>query len=285
MITETPESGSNDNEQTATDGGSRANHEGFAPQKVARILEESVAQLTNDQIGAVVGMAYAQLTDVVFLGLWAGSVYLFTYSLEFVNYSRNLALINITIGTFVLMAGANLIEKFDEQALNFRAYIHNSITFIASGIALLLGFVSRQIVTTYTFSPPFDLIASAWLLGLNIGASFLFLISVWVLLKLLWRLDRLISHDGEFRKSQEVYSEFRESIEGLSAEHEVSTDGNSGELSTVIGLILTAVGILTLAGVPYYLTESWTVTMAVVAGGYVIYVGVRFRQGAIGTAE
>lgn len=285
MTSETSESGSTDAEETATDGGSRANQRGFHPQKVARIVETTVAQITNDQVGAVVGMAYAHLTNAIFLGLWAGSVYLFTYSLEFVNYSRNLALITITIGTFVLMAGANLIEKFDEQALNFQAYIHNSITFIASGIALLLGFVSQQIVTNYTFRPPLDLIASALLLGLNIVASFLFLISVWVLLKLLWRLDRLISHGGEFGESREVYSEFRESIEGLSAEHEVPTDDDSEERSTGIGLALSAVGLLTLAGIPYYLTGSWTVTAAVLGAGYVLYAGVRLGRGEIGTAE
>lgn len=285
MTNETPASGSSGSEETATDGGPHAIQEGFDPQQVARIVERTVAQVTNDQIGAIVGMAYAHLTDAVFLGLWAGSVYLFTYSLEFANYSRNLALINITIGTFVLMAGANLIEKFDEQALNFRAYIHNSITFIASGIALLLGFISRQIVTNYTFRPPFDLLASAWLLGLNIVASFLFLISVWVLLKLLWRLDRLISRSGEFRKSREVYNEFRESIEGLSAEHEVTTNGDGEERSTAVGLAFSAVGLLVLAGGPYYLTGSWTVTVAVVAAGYLLYAGIRLRQGEIGSAE
>lgn len=283
MTNETSESGSTCGDETAPHRTARATQEGFDPQNVARIVENTVAQATNARIGAVVGMAYVHLTNTVFLGLWAASVYLFTYSLEFVNYSRNLALITITIGTFVLMAGSNLIEKFDEQALHFQAYIHNSITFIASGIALLLGYVSRQIVTNYTFRPPFDLLASAWLLGLNIVASFLFLISVWVLLKLLWRLDRLISHDGEFRKRREVYSEFRESIEGLSADHKMPTD-DSEERSTAIGLVLSAIGLLTLGGVPYYLTGNWTITVAIMFVGYLLYVGNRLRQGEVGTA-
>lgn len=116
-------------------------------------------------------------------------------------------------------------------------------------------------------------------------ASFLFLISVWVLLKLLWRLDRLISHDGEFRKRREVYSEFRESIQGLSVDHKMPTDDDSEERFTAIGLALSAMGLLALGGAPYYLTGNWTVTVAIVVAGYLLYVGVRLRQGEIGTAE
>lgn len=156
--TQPPTDGDATEENTATDPHVSAQ---FHPEEVARLVEETVTDVSSRRIGAFIGMAYAHLTNVLFLGLWAGSVYLFTYSLDFVNYSRNLALIAITTGTFVLMAGANLIEEFGEQALNFRAYIHNSITFIASGLAFLLGFISRQIVTNYSFEPPLDLVARA----------------------------------------------------------------------------------------------------------------------------
>ncbi len=250
----------------------------FHPQEVARIIEGSVSRVTTDWVGKLFGMVYTHLTYAIFLGLWGGSVYLFTYSLEFVNYSRNLALITITIGTFVLMAGANLIDRFDEQALNFRAYIHNSITFIGSGIALLLGFISRQIVRNYQFEQPFALVAEAWLLVLNIVASFLFLISIWVLLKLLWRLERLISQGEEFRTSREVYGEFRESIEELSVEPMADEDDESADRSMILGLVGSAVAVLVLAGGPYLLFGSWLAAGGALLTGYLVFATVRMRD-------
>lgn len=254
----------------------------FHPEAVARLIEQTVTDVTNRHVGGFIGMAYRHLTNVLFLGLWAGSVYLFTYSLDFVNYSRNLALITITIGTFVLMAGANLIDEFDEQDLNFRAYIHNSITFIASGIAFLLGFISRQIVVNYSFEPPLSVLAQGWLLILNIVSSFLFLISVWVLLKLLWRLDRLLTHEDEFSRGKEVYGEFRASIEGLSAdppaEHQGQEEEGDGP-STATGLIFSAIAVLALGGVPFALTGDWRWAVLILGLGYAGYATLRIRRG------
>lgn len=252
----------------------------FHPEEVARLIEQAVTDVSNRHVGAVIGMAYGHLTNALFLGLWAGSVYLFTYSLDFVNYSRNLALITITIGTFVLMAGANLIEKFGEQALNFRAYIHNSITFIASGIAFLLGFISRQIVVNYSFEPPLDVLAQGWLLVLNIVSSFLFLIAIWVLLKLLWRLDRLLSHEDDFHRGKDVYGEFRASIEGLSADPSAEPLGEGGP-STATGLLLSAIAVLALGGFPFLLTGDWRWAILVLALGYAGYATLRIQRGQL----
>lgn len=242
-----------------------------------------MTRVTDPRVGAAVAMAYSHLTDLLFLGLWAGSVYLFTYSLQFASYARNLALITITIGTFVLMAGANLIDHFEGQAVNMRAYIHNAITFIASGLAFLLGFLSRQIVESYTFEQPFTTVAEAWLLVLNILASFLFLISVWVLLTLLWRLDRLLTREEGFHKSHEVYGEFRESIEGISADPGRSVESADGR-DTATGLLFTAVGILVLGGVPYLLTGTWVWSLVVLGVGYVAYAAFEVRRGTDGSS-
>jgi len=272
-------------DETQTDGGTATEDRStspagqFHPTDVANIIEDGVSQVTTRRFGAFVAMAYGHLTDLLFLGLWAGSVYLFTYSLDFVSYSRNLALITITIGTFVLMAGANLIDKFGEQAVNFRAYIHNSITFITSGIAFLLGFLSRQIVENYTFESPLSLLAEAWLLVLNIVASFLFLLSVWVLLKLLWRLDRLISQEDQFHKTAEVYGEFRESIEGLSADRPQQDEDS--ESRAILGLLLTGITILLLGGLPYLATGQYRWSLLVLGVGYAGYAGIQARRGEL----
>lgn len=256
----------------------------FDPKAVPNVIEEVVGRVTDPRVGAAVAMAYSHLTDLLFLGLWAGSVYLFTYSLQFASYARNLALINITIGTFVLMAGANLIDRFEGQAVNMRAYIHNAITFIASGLAFLLGFLSRRIVENYTFEQPFAMVAEGWLLVLNVLASFLFLVSVWVLLKLLWRLDRLLTREDGFHKSQEVYGEFRESIEGISADPGRSVESGDG-MGTATGLLVTAVGILVLGGVPYLLTGTWVWPVIVLGAGYVAYAAVEVRRGTFGPTQ
>lgn len=252
----------------------------FAPPEVARLLETWVANVSNRHVGAFVGMAYNRLSDVLFLGLWAGSVYLFSYSLDFVNYSRNLALITITIGTFVLLAGANLVDTVGEQAVDLRAYIHNSITFIASGIAFLLGFVTRQIVENYTFEPPLAMVAEGFLLSLNIVASFLLLISVWVLLKLLWRLERLISHEAASQDGPAVYGEFRDSIERLSADPPPETDIASGR-STAVGLLWTGTGVLVLGVGPYLATGEWRWSIVALGFGYAINAAIRVRRGEL----
>lgn len=246
-------------------------------QAVATVIERYVSKASTRRIGAIIAMAYGHLTDVLFLGLWAGSVYLFTYSIEFASFARNLALITITIGTFVLMAGSNLIDRFEGLAVNIRAYIHNSITFIASGIGFLLGSISHRIVVNYSFQEPLATIANAWLLALNIVASFLFLISVWVLLKLLWRLDRVLSHEDEFHKSQEVYGEFRDSIEGLTVDRGTETATADGR-STALGLLFTAIGILTLGGVPYVLSGTWVWSVGVLGVGYLAYAGLKVHR-------
>lgn len=86
-----------------------------------------------------------------------------------------------------------------------------------SGIILIFGFIYREFLAT---TPVVEDYASAVQLTtfvINLLGSLLLVASVWVLLKLLWRLSQLLHADSPVREITRTYSEFTAAIVGLLA--------------------------------------------------------------------
>lgn len=103
---------------------------------------------------------------------------------------------------------------------------------------------------------------------------------MWVLLKLLWRLDRLLSHDDDFHRSKEVYGEFRASIEGLSADAPPERSDDDSP-STATGLLLSGIAVAILGGVPYMVTGEWRWVLGMLGLGYGAYASLRIQRGEL----
>lgn len=237
----------------------------FAPAEFVWMVDQFFTQIGNRKLGFFMGVLYTFVTYGFAITIWFGIAFVLTFT-EFFTSGINLALISITIGSFVILTGSNLVNHFDEENLNFRAYVHNSVTFIGSGIALLSGYIFRIIVENRQVPTIFDFILSGITFGLNFIGGFLLMVSLWVVLKLLWRLDQLTAWKKDYDHTKTIYSEFRASIAGLKAGYKAGTDPSEiGILGSIIGTVI-SLGIL---AIPYVLTREifWSVVFFTVMSG------------------
>ena len=235
----------------------------FSPDKFIRMVNQFFTDKVGWKFGLFMGILYANITYFFAIAIWLGIGFALTFT-DFFTSGINLALISITIGSFVIMTGSSLVNHFDEENLNFKAYVHNSVTFIASGIALLGGYIFRIVVNNWQIPPIFDFGITAIIFSLNFVGGFLLMISLWVILKLLWRLNQLTMWKKEYEHTASIYSEFRASIAG--AKLGVETGKQAHESKTEPGVLRQMIGsgiIIAIMTIPYLQTGEiiWSVAL------------------------
>jgi hypothetical protein len=176
-----------DNPDVEVDG-----EEVFRPKEFIQALDDFSSEIFGDNIGHLVGMVYAGLTVFLFVSLAYGIFFIMNSSnLQFAD-KFNISLLSISIGSLLLAGGSSLANHFDKKDLRYTSYISNSIIFISSGICFLTASIFEAYLTgtdnfvlTYTFGA-----LSYWL---NFIGAISISSALWVFLKLLWRLQQLVS--------------------------------------------------------------------------------------------
>lgn len=223
--------------------------EGFEPRELNWIVDSYISELFGRKAGFFAGAVLAQISIWLALGFLLSIIYLTSFHEGFQDVILSISLLNITIGNFVLLVGSNLIDQFEKDDLNFIGFIHNSIFFIGSGISFLSAHLFRIINQSLDFVFPFNSAISVVVILINIIGSILFVLSLWVLLKLLWRLNQLVFWESGSGKMGSIYSEFTAVLGGFIV-------GLGGGFSLTRILVL---GIILY--IPYYLTGSlwWSI--------------------------
>lgn len=238
----------------------------FEPKEFTWIIDDLFTQLINRSAGFFMGMVWVFLSYTFAILIWFGLAYLLTFT-EFFSQGLNIALISITIGTFVLTAGANLVEYFKEENLNFQSYVHNAVTFIASGVAFLGSFILKTLLNNQSVPSLLNIIANITVLVINLIGGLLMILSLWVLLKLLWRLNQLAFWAREYENTLHPYSELIATIAGIKVGWEMGGEVVNDESKVgVIRTTISSTSLLVILAVPYLLTNElkWSVLALVV---------------------
>lgn len=216
----------------------------FEPKEFVWILDRTISNIAGRRIGFAAGVLWVHLTLIFSMIIWLGLTYTLTFT-EFQTNSFNLALLSITIGNFVLLSGSSLVDHFEEENLNFQAYVHNAVTFVSAGVIFLGATITRQVANQQGQSELIDQVFLATILLLNLSSSLLLMLSLWVVLKLLWRLNQLAFWGRDYDKTMHPYSEIVATIEGFKAgaEFREETNQSPGAGATVLSII-TLLGIL-----------------------------------------
>lgn len=222
--------------------------EGFQPAEMVWIVDAFFSKRYSRRTGFRIGRYYQRSVMIAFIGIWLPFSYFLSFSTGSGLSGETWALFSVTIGTFVLISGSSLVDRFGEKDLNFKAYIHNSITFIVSGVLLAVGYIIQS-----AFEPSLNLTLNLPITVLlminNLVAALLFTLSIWVLLKILWRLNQLIIWKAEYT-DKSPYSDFLGYIVGF---YYGVTFG--GEISLTRVIILWAITISSFV-IPYWWTSS-----------------------------
>jgi len=225
----------------------------FKPAEAVWMIDAFLTQQYSRTVGAIAAVTYTQATLLLFLTVWLSFFYLLTFSNSSGINGATWAAFSVTMGSFVLVSGSNLVDYYNEEELNFTAYIHNAITFIVSGIFLAVGYILDSFFEVQ-LNISLDLLPSLILITNNILGTLFFTLSIWVILKILWRLNQLIAFRSKYA-DKSPYSELRATIAGfymgLTRGGEVGIFSAMLSLGATIGVVL----------VPYILTSNllWSV--------------------------
>lgn len=234
----------------------------FQPAEAVWLIDAYLSRRYNRAIGGLAGVIYTQTTLIVAGIVWLSFFYLTTLSTTTNINESTWAAFSVTMGSFVLISGSNLVDHYEENDLNFKSYVHNSITFIVSGILFAVGYIIESFFNpSFNFSTeiiPFLLLAANNLVG-----TLIFTLSIWVLLKILWRLNQLINWETEYT-DKSPYSEIKSTLGGF---YYGLTRG--GEQSAVIGLI-SLVLFLSSFLIPFYYTSQLRWGIVGVIGYYAV---------------
>lgn len=185
----------------------------FEPKEVVWIIHNSFAEIFNHKKGYLIGSLYAGVTILAYFML----VLILTYLMAFTEfrYSFELAALSMTIGTSMFLIGSSMSKHWKKEDLNLRAFIHNAITFIVTGILVWSSFAVKEFFSRQSIIYFFD---QTVIILLSAFSSITFFTSIWVLLKLMWRMQQIVSTPKEnwrYGKRQSPYSELRASFSGF----------------------------------------------------------------------
>lgn len=228
--------------------GGQSDSESFKPAEAVWVIDAFFSKNYSRTVGAIVGIIYSNFTILLFLTVWLSFFYLLTFSDSNELSGASWAAFSVTMGSFVLISGANLVDHYDEDDLNFTAYIHNSITFIGSGIFLSVGYILDSYFDV-RLELSLDLLPTLVLIGNNLLGTLFFALSIWVLLKILWRLNQLIYWKSEYT-DKSPYSELRATLVGFYMG--LTAGGEAGLTSAILSLGITVGAAI----IPYLITSN-----------------------------
>jgi len=238
----------------------------FQPAEVIWVIDAFVSLRYGRPTGALAGVLYGVLQTSLTIIIWSIFFYLITFAPESQINESTWALFSVTIGAFVLTSGSNLVDRYGEQDLNFTAFVQNSITFVSAGVLFAISYVLESY-----FSPSFRLglalVADIGYVIVNLIGSLLFTLSIWVLLKVLWRLNQLI-HWKTGYPDKPPYAELQSTLSGL---YYGLTKG--GEQSFLLGLVLFSMFFAS-AIIPFIVTsEVWWSAIGVLSYIFIMRTG------------
>lgn len=180
--------------------------EEFVPAEAVELVDSIISQITIPVIGFLFGVIYMYLTLMLAFLAWFSLTAMMVKTDAVFTRGVNVSVIAFTIGSFVLITASNLTDHYTKKNLNFRGYVHNSITFIAAGIAFMMAFIYKSFVLTAAISLVGSVLSLVYVGLVGIG-SLLLTLSIWILLKLLWRLNQLIKWKRDYELDRPLYSE------------------------------------------------------------------------------
>lgn len=228
--------------------GDDPNTSSFKPAETVWIIDAFLTQRYSRTVGAITGVIYTQTTILAFLTVWLSFFYLLTFTGNSGLNGASWAAFSVTMGSFVLISGSNLVEHYDEKDINFTAYIHNAITFIVSGVFLAVGYILESFFDIQ-FNLSLDILPSLFLIVNNLFGTLLFTLSIWVILKILWRLNQLIAYQSDYT-DKSPYSELSAILAGFYMG--LTRGGEIGIFRAILSLGVT-IGVIV---IPYILTNN-----------------------------
>jgi hypothetical protein len=196
----------------------RGERMGFEPKEVVWIIHHFFATRFREVLGYFAGMIYIGLT-LVFYFLSTTFLANLLISPGFNNeFGFRMVIFCFTLGTSFFIIGSSLASHWKKEDVNLSSFIHNSITFILSGLLLFANIILIQFGQRY--SSALATLSEFARIPVAVFGALTFTTSLWVMCKLLWRLQQLITTpEDEWRYSERLspYSELKAFSNGVFA--------------------------------------------------------------------
>lgn len=258
--------------------------EEFIPTEVVDLIDHIISQLTGPIIGFLFGVIYTYLTLMLAFLAWFSLTAMMVNTDAVFTRGVNVSVIAFTIGSFVLITASNLTNHYNKKNLNFRGYVHNSITFIAAGIAFMIAFIYKSFVLTGTPSLIGPVLSWIYVGLVGIG-SLLLTLSTWVLLKLLWRLEHLIRWKRDYEPDRSLYSELvaffggiyvgftmnSDDLEKITQSEDIEAEDPNIFIKYILSIFVFFIGSLVII-VPAYIVLGWGAPLKILLITLIIFV-------------